>query len=195
MIYSFTSLNADSEWREAKTKALMDILQFVHEREGGLSDQVFGGIVRMFATNAFRSLPPNENPEFDPEEDEHKFEPAWPHLHLAYEILLRSIELPQFKTELGKKYFTEKFIFTFLEMFNAEDPRERDMLKTILHRIYAKTVVLRLYIRKQINFIFYRYIFETENFNGIAELLEICGSIINGFNLPLKEEHKMFFQR
>ena len=28
--------------------------------------------------------------------------------------------------------------------------------------------------------------------NGIAELLEILGSIINGFALPLKDEHKQF---
>ena len=29
-------------------------------------------------------------------------------------------------------------------------------------------------------------------FSGVAELLEILGSIINGFALPLKEEHKKF---
>ena len=33
--------------------------------------------------------------------------------------------------------------------------------------------------------------YETERHNGIAELLEILGSIINGFALPLKEEHKV----
>ena len=37
--------------------------------------------------------------------------------------------------------------------------------------------------------------YETERFNGIAELLEILGSIINGFALPLKEEHKLFLTR
>jgi serine/threonine-protein phosphatase 2A regulatory subunit B' len=31
--------------------------------------------------------------------------------------------------------------------------------------------------------------------NGIAELLEILGSIINGFALPLKEEHKVFLTK
>lgn len=36
-----------------------------------------------------------------------------------------------------------------------------------------------------------RFIFETERHNGVAELLEILGSIINGFALPLKEEHKV----
>lgn len=39
---------------------------------------------------------------------------------------------------------------------------------------------------------YFRFIYETEHHNGIAELLEILGSIINGFALPLKEEHKQF---
>ncbi|KAG7269175.1 hypothetical protein CRUP_016047 [Coryphaenoides rupestris] len=54
---------------------------------------------------------------------------------------------------------------------------------------------LRAYIRKQINHIFLRFIYETEHFNGVAELLEILGSIINGFALPLKSEHKQFLVR
>ncbi|CAB1330596.1 unnamed protein product [Coregonus sp. 'balchen'] len=79
-----------------------------------------------------------------------------------------------------------------LDLFDSEDPRERDFLKTTLHRIYGKFLGLRAYIRKHINNIFYRFIYETEHHNGIAELLEILGSIINGFALPLKEEHKIF---
>lgn len=39
---------------------------------------------------------------------------------------------------------------------------------------------------------FYRFVYETEHFNGVGELLEILGSIINGFALPLKVEHKQF---
>ena len=31
-----------------------------------------------------------------------------------------------------------------------------------------------------------RFVYETEHFNGVGELLEILGSIINGFALPLK---------
>ena len=53
----------------------------------------------------------------------------------------------------------------------------------------------RAFIRKSINNIFYRFIYETERHNGIAELLEILGSIINGFALPLKDEHKQFLMR
>ncbi|KAI4895797.1 hypothetical protein NFI96_004492 [Prochilodus magdalenae] len=82
-----------------------------------------------------------------------------------------------------------------LELFDSEDPRERDFLKTILHRIYGKFLGLRAFIRKQINNIFLRFIYETDHFNGVAELLEILGSIINGFALPLKAEHKQFLMR
>jgi len=82
-----------------------------------------------------------------------------------------------------------------LELFDSEDPRERDFLKTILHRIYGKFTPLRSYIRKQINNVFYTFIYETERHNGIAELLEVLGSIINGFAMPLKEEHKTFLLR
>ena len=48
------------------------------------------------------------------------------------------------------------FVWKLLELFDSEDPRERDFLKTILHRIYGKFLGLRAYIRRQINNIFYR---------------------------------------
>lgn len=79
----------------------------------------------------------------------------------------------------------------FLSPPCSEDPRERDYLKTILHRIYGKFMVHRPFVRKAINNVFYKFIYETERHNGVAELLEILGSIINGFALPLKDEHKV----
>ncbi|KAL5198916.1 hypothetical protein ABZP36_002428, partial [Zizania latifolia] len=82
-----------------------------------------------------------------------------------------------------------------LHLFDSEDPRERDNLKMTLHRIYGKFMLYRPFIRKSINNIFYQFVYETEKHNGIAELLEILGSIINGFALPLKEEHKLFLVR
>lgn len=82
-----------------------------------------------------------------------------------------------------------------MELFDSEDPRERDFLKTTLHRIYGKFLNLRAFIRRSINNVFFQFVYETERHNGIAELLEILGSIINGFALPLKEEHKTFLTR
>jgi len=36
------------------------------------------------AVNIFRTLHPNENPNFDPEEDEPSLEPSWPHMQVRY---------------------------------------------------------------------------------------------------------------
>lgn len=108
-----------------------------------------------------------------------------------YEYLLRYVVSGETDAKSAKKYIDQTFVLKLLELFDAEDPRERDYLKTILHRIYGKFMVHRPFIRKAINNVFYRFIFETERHNGISELLEILGSIINGFALPLKEEHKV----
>lgn len=44
----------------------------------------------------------------------------------------------------------------------------------------------------RVSYVLFRFVYETEHFNGVGELLEILGSIINGFALPLKVEHKQF---
>lgn len=151
-----------------------------------------------FSTNLFRSIPPQVNPTgdaFDPEEDEPVLELAWPHLQVVYEFFLRFVESPDFNTNIAKRYIDQAFVLSLLELFDSEDPRERDFLKTTLHRIYGKFLNLRAFIRRSINNVFFQFVYETERHNGIAELLEILGSIINGFALPLKPEHKTFLSR
>lgn len=154
----------------------------------------------MVAANLFRTLPSFNHDNglldmFDPEEDEPTMEPSWPHLQVVYELLLRFVASTETDAKLAKRYIDHSFVLRLLELFDSEDQREREYLKTILHRVYGKFMVHRPFIRKAINNIFYRFIFETEKHNGIAELLEILGSIINGFALPLKEEHKLFLVR
>ncbi|XP_061166449.1 serine/threonine-protein phosphatase 2A 56 kDa regulatory subunit gamma isoform-like isoform X2 [Saccostrea echinata] len=186
---------SDLKWKEVKRAALNEMVEFVTHNRGVITDAIYPEAIHMFSCNLFRAIPPSSNPsgaEFDPEEDEPTLEAAWPHLQLVYEFFLRFLESPDFQPNTGKKYIDQRFVLQLLELFDSEDPRERDFLKTILHRIYGKFLGLRAYIRKHINNMFYRYIYETEHCNGIAELLEILGSIINGFALPLKEEHKVF---
>jgi serine/threonine-protein phosphatase 2A regulatory subunit B' len=64
-----------------------------------------------------------------------------------------------------------------------------------LHRIYGKFMTLRSHIRKVISHVFYQFVYETERHAGTGELLEILGSIINGFALPLKPEHVTFLNK
>merc|ERR1712168_475738 len=189
---------SDLKWKEVKRAGLLEMVEYVSTQRGVITEIVYPEIVNMFGCNVFRTLPPSTNPsgaEFDPEEDEPTLEAAWPHLQLVYEFFLRFLESPDFQPNTAKRYIDQSFVLQLLELFDSEDPRERDFLKTILHRIYGKFLGLRAYIRKQINNIFYGFIYETQRHNGVAELLEILGSIINGFALPLKEEHKVFLLR
>lgn len=83
---------------------------------------------------------------------------AWPHLQLVYELFLRFLESSEFQPNIAKRYLDQKFVLQILELFDSEDPRERDYLKTVLHRIYGKFLGLRAFIRKQINNIFLRFV-------------------------------------
>ncbi|KAI8075535.1 protein phosphatase 2A regulatory B subunit [Thamnidium elegans] len=194
VLFDFSDPSSDLSGKEIKRQALQDMLEYVATTKGALADVVYPDVVKMFSVNLFRTIPPPIDREegYDPEEDEPTLESAWPHLQLVYEFFLRFVESPDFNVHEAKKYIDQKFILHLLELFDSEDPRERDFLKTTLHRLYGKFLNLRAYIRKSINHIFFQFIYESENFNGIAELLEILGSIINGFALPLKDEHKSF---
>ncbi|XP_072310671.1 serine/threonine-protein phosphatase 2A 56 kDa regulatory subunit alpha isoform [Eucyclogobius newberryi] len=195
VLFDFFDSITDLKSKEIKRATLNELVDYVSTNRGVLVETTYPEIINMICTNIFRTLPPSENPDFDPEEDEPTLEASWPHMQLVYEFLLRFLENPDFQPSIAKRYIDQRFVLQLLESFDSEDPRERDFLKTILHRIYGKFLGLRAFIRKQINNIFLRFIYESERFNGVAELLEILGSIINGFALPLKAEHKQFLMK
>ena len=56
---------------------------------------------------------------------------------IAYEFLLRYVVSNDTDAKTAKRHIDHKFIVQLLELFDSEDPRERDYLKTILHRIYG----------------------------------------------------------
>ena len=76
---------------------------------------------------------------------------------LVYALFLRFLESSELNSSLAKQHVNQSFVIQLLELFDSEDPRERDFLKTILHRIYGKFLGLRSHIRKHINHVFFRY--------------------------------------
>ncbi|KAL7754256.1 serine/threonine-protein phosphatase 2A 56 kDa regulatory subunit delta isoform [Sorochytrium milnesiophthora] len=198
VIFDFGEPTIDLKGKEVKRQTLAELVEYITSNRGVITEEVYAEVFNMFAINLFRTLPPQVNPTgdaFDPEEDEPVLEAAWPHLQIVYEFFLRFIESPDFNPTFAKKYIDQHFVQQLLALFDSEDPRERDFLKTTLHRIYGKFLNLRAFIRKSMNNVFFQFIYEDEKHNGIAELLEILGSIINGFAVPLKDEHKVFLAK
>ncbi|KAJ1267060.1 hypothetical protein BS78_07G026900 [Paspalum vaginatum] len=199
VVLDFTDPTKDVKEKEVKRQTLLALVDYITSATGKFPEPVVQEVIKMVSINLFRvpATAPRENKvleSFDLEE-EPVMDPAWSHLQIVYELFLRFIQSPEMDAKMAKRYIDHSFIIRLLDLFDLEDPREREYLKTILHRIYGKFMAHRPFIRKSINNIFYRFIFETEKHNGIAELLEILGNIINGFALPLKEKHKLFLVR
>ena len=210
-VYDFNNPQSHVKEKDQKRATLLEIIEYVNASRNCFAEPVLEHVVGMVTANVFRALPPPHSGAssrlmggmaggspgaiFEAEEEEPSLEPSWPHLQVVYELFLRFIVSNDVDPRVARKYIDQPFVLKLLELFDSEDPRERDYLKTILHRIYGKLMALRSFIRKSIQNLFFKIIYECEQHNGIAELLEILGSIINGFALPLKDEHKQFLEK
>jgi len=195
IIFDFTVGELDQNAqlaKEMKRTYLLELVEYISQSKHWFSEDCVPVILEMIGNNLFRSLPPPVYEDFDPEEDEPNFDPSWPHLQFVYEFFHRFVMTADVK--VIRRYIDKRFLLHMIDLFNSEDPRERDYLKMILHRIYGRCMPFRSFIRKAMNNILYPVIYLNVRHNGISELLEILGSIINGFALPLKEEHVLFLR-
>jgi len=196
IVFDFTQSNdGDQNYelaKEMKRTYLLELVEYISQSKHWFSEDSVPVILEMIGINLFRSLPPPIYPDFDPEEDEPNFDPSWPHLQFVYEFFHRFVMTADVK--VIRRYIDKRFLLNMIDLFNSEDPRERDYLKMILHRIYGRCMPFRSFIRKAMNNVLYPVIYASDRHNGVSELLEILGSIINGFALPLKDEHTRFLR-
>ena len=190
--YNFSDPSTQRE-REIKRQTLLELIKFTNTPSGQkvFCDTSMPQVLKMLEANIFRDMP-SESQDLAEEEDETPVQSSWPHLQAVYEFMLRFVVSSEVKPKIARKHLHRNFCKNLIALFNSEDPRERDYLKTILHRIYGKFMTYRSLIRRHIQYVFYEFLFETGKHNGIGELLEILGAIINGFQLPLKKEHLHF---
>jgi len=194
VVFDFSN-DSNQREKEAKRQTLLEMVEYVNHTRNCFNEALMQNVVNMVSANIFRALQTRSKDIrtfSDPEEDEPFLERAWPHLQIVYEFFLRFVVSNDVDPKIAKRFVDQSFMMKLLELFDSEDPRERDYLKTILHRVYGKFMALRSFIRRAIQHVFFKVIYESDNHSGVGELLEILGSIINGFALPLKDEHKEF---
>ena len=99
-------------------------------------------VMQMIEKNIFRPLPnvKKSNLAFSETgiEQEEEVDPSWPHLQGIYEFFLSLIINEAADVKSLKVYVTPQFVQEFLELFDSEESVERDYLKNILHKLYAK---------------------------------------------------------
>ncbi|XVF63257.1 hypothetical protein PTKIN_Ptkin09bG0073100 [Pterospermum kingtungense] len=197
-VFTFTDPLESPSQQDLKRLKLIQVLSMIKSSKKPLHEQLLSPLMSMVSANLFRPLPPPSNASTvsdlpDDEELLSAYTPVWPHLQIVYDILLRLVLNVDPKTL--KDDIDHHFILNLLFLFQSEDLRERESLKNVFHRVYSRFTFYRSFMRKAMNDVFLHHVFETERHCGIGELLEIWGSIINGFAVPLKEEHKLFLIR
>ncbi|CAN8066732.1 unnamed protein product, partial [Agarophyton chilense] len=191
--------------REVKQRMLIDIAAYISSHRNALNDTTCKPFMRMISANVLRPLQQQQQQQQHEQDEQQQFDgdggdepfldPDWAQLQIVYELLRRFLISADLEPKRARACITERFVCGMVEQFNSADARERECLKTILHRIYGKMMGLRAEIRQAMTTVFQRVAYEQARFNGVAELLEILGSIINGFAVPLKEEHKQLLRQ
>ncbi|XP_054787783.1 serine/threonine protein phosphatase 2A 57 kDa regulatory subunit B' beta isoform-like [Prosopis cineraria] len=193
-VFTFTDPSESPSQQDFKRLHLTRLLTIIKSSKKPLPEKFISPLLSMVSLNLFRPLPSSCTSDF-PEEDDpaSAFTPAWSHLQIVYEILLRLVTT----TELNvlRNHIDRSFLLKLLTLFHSEDRRERENLKNVYHKMYTKLTSERSFMRKSMNDVLLNYVFETQKNCGIGELLEIWGTIINGFTVPLKDEHKLFLMR
>jgi len=119
----------------------------------------------------------------------------WSVLNLVYEILLKLVSGDVCSMDVKKRCLSESFCKDFLQLFRSRDPREREYVKTIAHCMYSKFVSHRSVMRLGLADAFLEYVYVSKQHAGIAEMLEVFGSVASGFAVPIKSEHRLMLTR
>ncbi|RHY71223.1 hypothetical protein DYB34_013500 [Aphanomyces astaci] len=164
--------------KDAKRQALLELVQFLSDGKVTWSPQVVEDLMACVEANIIRPLGGKSRGNTKDggriegvEEDEPVLEEAWPHLQLIYELLYRFVLSKEVDTKSAKEYFSKRFMLQLLNLFDSEDPRERDYLK--VGSLHERTKQMPSSSRDPLT----------------------SPSIINGFALPLKAEHQKFLEK
>jgi serine/threonine-protein phosphatase 2A regulatory subunit B' len=120
-------------------------------------------------------------------------DPAWPYLKGVYELFFELVTWETIKVDNLKVYVTPSSVQRYLQLFNSEEACERDNLKNILHRLYAKVYPRRNMIFKAMTDCLMTMIHTTEQYNGAGELLSIFLGLICGYPLPMTKKQISLF--
>jgi serine/threonine-protein phosphatase 2A regulatory subunit B' len=201
IICNFVDPMADLKSKTTKQGYLQEILDHIAQPKYFklIDPETFKVFFAMIKSNLIRAIPPlpalARVPMIGDDVNDTIIESSWVHLELVYEIFKRFLESSLLEPAQFAVYIDQAFVARFLKLFNTPDQREREQLKMILHRLYLKFMQQRPLIREAIQHIFLTYIYEDRYFCGIAELLDIMISIVNGYKVPLKQEHVDFLEK
>ncbi|RHY32189.1 hypothetical protein DYB32_002773 [Aphanomyces invadans] len=137
VVMDFSEPRKQVREKDVKRQALLELVQFLSDGKVTWSSQVVEDLMVCVEANIIRPLGGKSRTSGAKEggriegveEDEPVLEESWPHLQLIYELLYRFVLSKEVDTKSAKEYFSKRFMLQLLNLFDSEDPRERDYLK------------------------------------------------------------------
>jgi hypothetical protein len=120
-------------------------------------------------------------------------EEEWEHINLIYDILCEIFTSRKFNYRLCKSSQLQKVSYYVITMFASPDEREREKLCRVFNIQYVTLITQRQQMRKYAGD-FFTYVSQgISKPIGVAELLSSYEPIVNGFKVPLLQEHVITF--
>lgn len=101
--------------------------------------------------NIFRPLPNLKQSEIDEADgvaQEEDFDEAWAYTEPVYQLFCQLVVGADIDPQILKTFITPLFIQQFLDLFDSQLPSEREYLKNIFHKLYARVVPRRKMMRR-----------------------------------------------
>eukprot|EP00894_Picocystis_sp_ML_P002495 jgi/Pico_ML_1/53012/g3634.t1 len=111
MSFDFGDATTQPREKELKRQTLLEMVDVVNGTYGKLGEGMYEEVVQTISANLFRALPPTGGEDgngMDGDEDEPTLEPAWSHLQIVYEMLLRFVVSTDTDTKLS--YCVTQFV-------------------------------------------------------------------------------------
>ncbi|KAF2284897.1 hypothetical protein GH714_032153 [Hevea brasiliensis] len=118
VVFDFSDPSKNLKEKDIKRQTLHELVDYISSVTSKFNEVTMQEITKMAAANLFRTLPSVNHDNkilemYDPEEDEPTMEPAWPHLQIVYEFLLRFVASTETDAKLAKRYIDHSIINGF----------------------------------------------------------------------------------
>ncbi|KAF8049276.1 hypothetical protein N665_2252s0005, partial [Sinapis alba] len=109
VVFDFTDPSKNLREKEIKRQTLLELVDYISTVSTKFTDAAMQEIAKVAVVNLFREFP-SVNHEgkmletLDGDDEEPALEPAWPHLQVVYELLLRFVASSMTDAKLAKRY-------------------------------------------------------------------------------------------
>ena len=144
----------------------------------------------------FRALP-EEKPVLSSDENDDEvlfLDPHFEYLQMVYDFLSTILSNQTIPLAFIENSLTDSFLRCFCHLFFSFDGRERNQVRTQIHRIYGKFPGKRNTIRRILQDVLCEFCSDSCYLDGVQDILCFYSVIIKGIALPIHPEHIAFLK-